>query len=587
MGIKRTLLAALVFAIAVGALVVDQRQTERREADRLASARLLPMAPAEAASIVIRHLGSEMELKKAGDDWRVARPVEDAADPAAVDSLIEKLDGQSRFGSQPASEEELASYGLAKPPLTATISDASGAKSLDLLVGIDTPVPGQVYARLKDSTNYFTISAPLRDQLSRPLLEFRDRRVVPFDPRGATRLTLAYEGIAIEAAKTGETWSLEKPLAAAADESALDEILRSLQAARADDLITTDTHDVARFGLASPAATAILAGEGDAQPATFMVGFRRLAQQEPSYYAMRKGDSRVMLVGQELLDRIRPSVSDLRSKQIFTIAKEDAASIAVQWKGEWTTLLRDGDGVWRFQEAQPGEKADQAFANETLQKLLRLRVAEYLKVQLLPEESGLDAPTMSARITSRDGKQSEGIETGRPMAGRQLVYARKQGDAEVFTIGLDRPADFFLERVAFLDRTLFDYDPARVVGAIIGVKGKSFEIKKEGGAWTMGVVGGESFQVKSTDAERFFSAGRTLKWEERLDGAKFGALTLDALGGTVDFVDAAGKKLLTIDIQGQDKRLVYTKAADGSIYAIDKTIYAPFVSALNNLVKAK
>lgn len=604
MNAKKTILAALLFALALGGYRYDRWRLAEAEAQRVAAIRLLPMTAEAVDRISIERAGLALELRRAEEGWRILRPIESKADEQAVADVIFLLDQQTKSRGERLQPDQLAAVGLASPPIRVAVQSSEPAREFRLEVGEDSPAFGEVYARLAPGGEVFTIASILRDHLGRSLYDFRDKSIVPFDATRATTMTLTVDGHTLEAIRRDGQWRLERPSSLEADDESIESILGTVQMTRAVSFIDTTTLQLARWGLDSPALVATFyappepedsdghdpeAGDEPSR-ATLLIGHRRIGP-EPTYFAQIYGSDRLFTVPQELVNALRATVADLRSKQLFTAAAEDVEWIAIDAFRRHVTLRKDSAGLWRFQD-DGATKVDQGVVERVIRGLLSVRAERYFEFPPLAEQSGLEAPFLRVHLSDAEGARIEGFISGRTgrRGGRPFVYARRLGQTEVFGLPEDQPGRFMLTREDFQDRTLFFFDGALVARIEIADGQKTLLIEKVDEAWTRSVNGGEQYQVSPGAVRALVLALLGLKWKDALrpeierDMALIKTQRLEAPGQVIRFLDALGEELAVLGQGGSTESRVYVRRGEDDYFALDIRGYATFGQTLQDLI---
>ncbi len=125
-----------------------------------------------------------LEFAKNGSDWAIVKPIAARADFGAVEGAIERLASANMQGITADSASDLKQYGLDQP--TATMTVKSGSSSATLTLGkTDNAV---VFARDASRPLIFTVAPTLRDDVIKPVGEFRRKDVFDFRSFTATRV---------------------------------------------------------------------------------------------------------------------------------------------------------------------------------------------------------------------------------------------------------------------------------------------------------------------------------------------------------------------------------------------------------------
>ena len=592
MGIKKTIVAGLIFAAVTLLYFMDQRRIADEQERRTMAVRLIPGGADRIESIVIMRSGSPLELRKDGERWRILRPIVSEADPETVAGLLYFLETQENVTIDQADEARLADFGLTMPALTATIRFQDSGEELLLRVGENSALYGEVYARLGEQREYFTISATLRNQLSLPLYAYRDKALLPAEAVEATALSITVEGRATEMRMQDSGWSFTRPIVGPADDAAVEAILRELIMTRAIDFIDTSTLDLARYGLDSPSIVAVVSSEqaDQSRRSTLLIGRRRVGD-EHVYYALRLGRDVVFTVPQALVSALRTPLRDLRSKQIFTLDPEEIVRLSFRFSPltpviHAVELVRDPAGQWHFEDDENAD-VDQRYAEAVVRRFLLMKVSEYLSVQPALSQTRLDTPMIRAVLSDESGQRSEGIEMGRLAAQGGFVYARRVGGSETFGVPLSESRLFWLKREDFLDKTLFEFDREAVDRIEISEGDRTLRFQRDGEMW-IGQAR-ESFQVKPINVELLLLTLLNMPWDDALypansiDLEQIRAHGLENPGRRVVLYDRDGRILASLGQGGQDRTLVYIRRGADEYFGVKIDDFKPFLDRLNNL----
>jgi hypothetical protein len=434
----------------------------------------------------------------------------------------------------------------------------------------------------------------LRDQLQKPLYAYRDKSILPVPALEANQLTLSFDGSTIETVKREDQWVLTRPVVVEADTARIEEILREFNTTRAVDFIDTATLELARYGLeANPLVATVQTGGENAERGTLLVGHRRVGNEkdEPTYYALQFGRDQVFTVPQSLVSKLRPTVNDLRSREIYTLGKDEITSFTLIFRNQETALEKTDEGKWRIAD-DPEAPVDQKFASAIVAHAAQIKSADFFEVQPLAEQTELDRPILRIRMTDRDAKTIEGLETGRVIGSKDQVYARKIGGAEVFAIRGDAPGVLFLTRDDFLEKYFFSFEPRTVARIELLESDRSMTYEKKDNLW-MGRLGdGDPFQVRQAPVESLILNVRALEWSRRLDprvesdAALIKATGLENPERSVALFDAEGNEIAWFG-QGNDpeeRRIFLRLRGENEFYELKRENYLKFLSTLVELI---
>src|SRR6185369_6128420 len=109
-------------------------------------------------------------------------PVSANADPSKTGVMandLARLDAVE-FIADAAKPEELPKYGLDKPTASAMLNFNDGSPAKTLQLGLGREGKPEVYAKLADAPQVFTVRSAIRDEVDQPSLAFRPLQVWQF-----------------------------------------------------------------------------------------------------------------------------------------------------------------------------------------------------------------------------------------------------------------------------------------------------------------------------------------------------------------------------------------------------------------------
>ncbi len=432
---RNTLILLLLVALAGAALWhFELREGAPASGD---DARTEVFAGLEAAQIAWVELaqadGAVVRLEKRGEAWRIAKPIEAAADRFAADAIASALaDLATATVFDPAAEdpaqhpEAPESYGLTREP---RVRFGAAGKTLALRLGDPTPVAGNTYVAVEGDARVFVVPQWQTDALAKTLADLRETKLLEFDREKLTRIALAWGDGGATLEKQGGAWRVVAPLDDAADDVALQSLLTELQSLRAESFLDAPADD-ATLGLAAPSYRAELALEGGATVALTLG-----AKRESEKLAARAGGGGVVEVAASILERLPKDVSALRDKTLASFVSSDAQRFTLTFAepgGEPLVVTGEstGDG-WKTKPAMAAGAAS-ALVAELASLSAGQIAAESLgeaelgafglapaRARLLVQGAGDEAKTLA---DVRLGVQRPGMGLAAQRADRAVVY---------------------------------------------------------------------------------------------------------------------------------------------------------------------
>jgi hypothetical protein len=274
---KSTLLLVLLAAALGGAVwYFEFKRAQPAEDAATASKPLFSFKQEDITALTLTRGSEALALEKRGEMWRLTQPLDAATDAGAVDTLLSSL----AFGrinrtiavAPPGSPETLKGYGLDAPAVTLEIKLKSGAAHR-LRLGAKDFTGGNVYALVDSATDVSLVAEDVLTSASKPLLEFRDRRIAVFEEENLMRIHVKNEHGNLVAAKNAEgKWMVTEPAALKGKEVEIERIVNALRETRANEILDAPTQSD-RARLARPAVeVALTAKDGSERKVEFSGG---------------------------------------------------------------------------------------------------------------------------------------------------------------------------------------------------------------------------------------------------------------------------------------------------------------------------
>ena len=232
--------------------------------------------------------------------------------------------------------------------------------------------------------------------------------------------------LVIERAGPG-LWRIVKPVAAAADNGAVDALANAIANLEIVDTVDTGAQtagDLANFGLENPAVTVTVTTKDKRVLPGIMVG-----KDTPiggNAYIKTTDKPAVLLIGAGFTAESGRTLNDLRSHVLIDLTADQMNRVAVTHAdGSAIEIARQGDD-WKI--IKPREyPADKAAVQQLLDVIASARVAEFVEDQPADlEKFGLAKPALEFEVNGGkdNAKHSMAIGFKQPEAAKSAVYAR-------------------------------------------------------------------------------------------------------------------------------------------------------------------
>jgi hypothetical protein len=367
--------------------------------------------------------GDVTTVKKDGSAWQVVAPITAKASESDVSSITSALGNLEITRVIEEKPSDVKEYGLDKPQIDVEFK-ASDGKSGHLAVGQKTSTGSGLYARRGDDPKVFLIPAYQESTFNKSTFDLRDKALLTFQRDKVDGISVTADGKAIELAKEGADWKLTKPLAARADNSAVEGLVGRLETTQMKSVAANDPtpDDLKKYGLDKPAATITLS-VGSAR-ATLLIGGKA---DDDNVYARDASKPSVVTVEKSLVDDAKKSADDYRRKDVFEFRAFNATRVELTKKGQAPIVFervkgeKDKPDTWRRVSPNPGD-ADREKVEKLLADLADVRVTSFVESTA---KTGLDAPLLVVDAKFDEGKKEEKVSFGQNGSD---VYVARPGD---------------------------------------------------------------------------------------------------------------------------------------------------------------
>jgi hypothetical protein len=311
--------------------------------------------------------------------------------------------------------------------------------------------------------------------------EEKKATLVEVKAEDVTALTLTYGDREIALALHDGAWRMTKPVDAAADDTAVKNLLRAIAEADVKKTIDDPPADLLPFGLAPPFVTLTLATKDGALPA-IKVG--KTTAVSFSTYVQRADQPKVFLTGSAFRTGVDKQAKDLRDKAIVSYAETDIDAITLTGSGGTVELAKQDGNWWIVQPTR--YRADNAAVRTLLSTVRTLRATDFANDNPAPADLaayGLEPPERQLTFRGANGASAR-LDVGRETA--QGLYVKAGDRPTTFVVGKWVGTELDNGVNEYRDKTLLSFDPAAASRiALTRADGSSFALESKDGRWTL------------------------------------------------------------------------------------------------------
>src|SRR6267378_3491777 len=518
----QTTAALAVVLLLVGAFyyVYEVRWAPDRERAETRKGRVFSAEAADVTAVELKRRDDTVRLARAGDAWELRSPVVARGDRARVEEtlttvLTAKVDRE--IDPKPAA---LADFGLDKP-------------AAEIILTLD-----------RNAVSGFDITA---------------------------------DGGTLAVTHVGDAWRITRPAALPADTEAVGNMFEKLTAAKVKEFVAETPRSLATYGLDTPLRLTIHTGKDKERASrTLLVG--RNDQAKKGVYAMRKGESSVLLLPEDVATAIPRTVGVLRDKHVVALDRDKVMRVDLESPKGAVTLAREKDR-WTITAPQ-ALPADQVEAGALLTRLRELRAQGFLSDDASAVPRVLAKPTVKLTITEQ-GKPPTTVllaPSGERRGGAPTAYAAVAQRGPVVLVEGKALDDLGRSVDDLRDQALFSgLEPKDIKRMRVKASGQTAVLERSGDTdWKL--VEPTKGAAKGARVDDIVYGVRALRWKQVVapsgeDAAKYG---LDAPTLEVVMFRGDGGELGRLTVGRQDAERAYVRTGAGpAIYAVDPRTLGP------------
>jgi len=243
--------AAKEVALLPESLLVSTSKTLQDLRDR----NVLHIASGEIVSFDLKNASGQLSAKKEKDEWKFTKPTDVRGDASSIDGLLSTIASAKMTAVSSETPDNSGKYALASPAISFTAVDGHG-KTSTLTVG--KKEGGQYFARDTSRPTIFRIDQDVYKKLAQNLDDFRDKKLVHFDPAAIHQVEIHNASSSMICTRKSDTeWVVNAPADQKGKSADIAKLFTPLEQALAEQIFDPPPADL-RAKLAQPAFEATL-----------------------------------------------------------------------------------------------------------------------------------------------------------------------------------------------------------------------------------------------------------------------------------------------------------------------------------------
>jgi Domain of unknown function (DUF4340) len=574
---QTTVALALLLAILGGFYYLyEVRWGPTREEAAARKGRVFSADTKDVTAVQLKRGDDSVRLQREGDTWHLVEPVKARGSRPAVDELLATVLTAKIDREIDPNPKSLADFGLDKPTADITLTLKDG-KALGLQLGAKNPTGVWVYARERDKPAVFVLGESVLRDATKPVADFRDRTILAFDAKDVSgfEIVLPDQTLAVE----GETraWRITQPVALRADNDTVVEFLDRLTGQKVKEFVTDAPTGRDTYGLERPVRVTVYTGrDKDRVSRTLLLG--KVEAAKKGVYAMRSGESSVLLLPEEVWNQVPKNVGVLRNKSVVEVDRDRIAKLEIESAKGSVTVAREND-QWKIVAPQ-ALAADQVEVGAILTKLNDLRAQGFLSDDAAGSGRYLAKPEVRVALTDQAGATTTVLLAPSPekRGGTPSAYAAVAGKGPVTLVDAKALGDLGRSANDLRDRRLLGALELRDVKRVrLQAGGQSVVLERSGDtAWRM--LEPSKGNANNQKVDDLLYTLRSLRWKEIVapdgqDAARYG---LDAPSLEVALFRADGGKPASVQVGKREGDVAYVRAkSQPAVYSVDGRTLGP------------
>jgi hypothetical protein len=447
----------------------------------------------EVNSIKVQLPGQQfIRVDRTNGSWQLSAPINYPAHAVRIDTLLRDLERlspaatiDSRDMGERSREED---FGLS-PEQASLIFQFPGHQTR-LQVGYPTAPGDQVFLQTTPGSVMVADAAILK-LIPKNADDWRDTALIRFQPPQVDGLAITNPSVSFEMIRdqTNGLWRIAPPFQVRADNTKIDELLRSLQKLSILQFYSDQTNiDLEPLGL-QPPQLQIALRQGTNQSALLQFG-KSPTNDAKRVFARRAGQLGVVTVSADLLEPWKASVNDFRDQHLVVLT--DPVNV-IEVRGEdtfslvYATNATSTNATWRIQPQDV--PADPDLVHDLLTRLVGLQVAgmagfvkDVVAEPTLPE-FGLAPPARKYLLKSSVNSSNtvlEELDFGKIHDDK--IYARRIEESSVYDVRLSDYTNLPSASWQLRNRQVWTRDENDLARLVVHQQGQVREIIRNGDA---------------------------------------------------------------------------------------------------------
>lgn len=427
--IKKPTLIVLVCAVALLGVYYfiswRSQKAEKASAEPYKAAFTLPASDVTALTVTRPAKPDQpaIRLDKSSGSWKVAQPVESAADGSVVDTSLDNLTSARITQTEPYAPNRLKAFGLDPAAISLEFQLKNGTKHT-LLIGDKVFDGSSVYAIVDGAKSVAVLPDSVLTSTDKSVDDWRDHTVLHITSNQVPSFTLKNPSGDMALSKTKDQWNFTKPADTRADQDSIDALLTAIQNAKFTNVASEKPEDLPKYGLANPPVS-VTASDDTGKKFTLLVG----KKDGNDYFARDASRPAIFHVNSDLYAQLTKSFADLRDKRVLHFDSADLTRIEIHNDHGMLVANKNGEN-WAI-ESPDAQKGKNAASYKLVDPLSGLRADQVIDHPGADVTGKLAKPAIEVNLTDKN-KKTTTLRISKPAS--DVVYAQSSDNPSAYKI---------------------------------------------------------------------------------------------------------------------------------------------------------
>lgn len=505
MNVKTTLILVVALLLAVGGVWWAESSSEPAEPEQPPGPQsLFDLSEDDIVGFEITSAsGAACTFEKKDGTWQMIAPISGPAETGYVSGDVRKIAGLTyvetfKKGDPDAPTDEMTA--LARPRRTVKLTDKQG-NHFTVRVGARQQLSSKTYVQKEGDETIYLVEADLNKDLDRNLNDYRGKQITRFKTAEATRVEVKGERNYTLVKQNGR-WTIDAPIKARAQISAVNTLLNSLANMRVSDwvedapknlrpylldaprlVVTVTTEKKTPKPVEGPPASQPAEVEYDVTTSTLRVAFGGAAEEKVFARLDAPASPAVFQIPEATFKTLAPALKELRDPKVANLVPGRAQRLKVTVGADSVEMAKDG-AIWKtVGGAQPGTPAvaELAAVLDLLNAIRDLKAVGFEDAER--PAFGFEQPRAEIEVTVEGQVRPLRLLVGGTSPSKTGAYIKNVDENLIAVVPASKAEALLVRPIAFRTREILQFSSAQATRVRLARASGACTVERTGATW--------------------------------------------------------------------------------------------------------